>query len=114
MFHVNLKRMHILGVFECDVLRIFIKSNCFIVSFGIFAALLIFYIKGLSIDMSGVLNSLTVNCIPINFSLYVCYYLFSVLGVLILSAYMLMSKINSCIDSLIIIWCTYLSLWALF
>ena len=40
-------------VFGCNALKISIESNCFIVSFRISVALLIFYLEDLSIDASG-------------------------------------------------------------
>ena len=41
----------------CNVLKISIKSNCSIVPFRIFFALLIFYLEDLSTDVSRVLKS---------------------------------------------------------
>ena len=56
MFHVHLKRMHTLGFFGCNVLKISIKSNCSIMAFMISVALT-FCLECLSIHMSGMLKS---------------------------------------------------------
>ena len=48
------------ALFECNVLKISIKSNYFVVSFKISITLLIFCFKDLSINMSGVLKSPTI------------------------------------------------------
>ena len=50
--------------FRCNVLKISIKSNCSIVSFQSSVALLIFCLKNLSIDVSGVLKSPTIVVFP--------------------------------------------------
>ena len=56
----------------CNVLKISIKSNCSIVPFRIFFALLIFYLEDLSTDVSRVLKVSYYYCIPVGFSLYIC------------------------------------------
>ena len=48
------------ALLECNVLKISIKSNYFVVSFRVSIALLIFCFKDLSIDVSGVLKSPTI------------------------------------------------------
>ena len=53
--------------FGCNVLKISIKSNFSIVSFRISVALLIFCLEDLSIDVSGVLKSPTMNVFLIQF-----------------------------------------------
>ena len=57
---MHFKRMCILGLFGCGILQISIKSNRSIVSFRISVALLIFYLKDLSIAVSGVSQSPTI------------------------------------------------------
>ena len=87
----------------CNVLKISIKSNCSIVLFRISVALLIFCLKDLFIDVSGVLKFPTIIVFPsvspfMSVSVYFMY-----LGA-ILGAYVLMSVISSpCIDHFIII-----------
>ena len=106
---MHLKRMCILCFFGCNVLKISIKFNFSIVLFRIFVALLIFCLKGLSIDVSGVLKSPTVNVflsVSPFMSVSIC---FIYLGVSMLGAYMLTSVISfPCVDLFIIVQCPFL------
>ena len=52
---MNLEKMYILAFFGCSILKISIKSKCFIVSFRTSVALLI--LEDLSFDVSRVLKS---------------------------------------------------------
>ena len=79
---MHLKRIHILcfGRGECNILKISVKANCSVMSFRISVALLIFFLKDLSIVLSGVLKSLPVIVFPsISSFMYIsicCMYLF--------------------------------------
>ena len=81
--------------FGCNVLKMLIKSNFFIVSFRISVALLIFCLENLSIDVSGVLKSPSISVLPsISSFMFVsicCMYL----GAPILGAYILTIVISS-------------------
>ena len=81
--------------FGCSVLKMSIKSNVSIVSFRISVALLIFYLEDLSIDVNGVLKSLTMIILPSVspfLSVNICC---MCLGAPIFGAYMLMIVISS-------------------
>ena len=97
MFHVYLKRMCILFFLGggCNVLKISIKSNCSIVSFRISVAFLIFCLKDLSTDVSGVLKSSTIivfSSVSPFMSVIIC---FMYLCAPILGGYMLMNVESS-------------------
>ena len=102
---MHLRRMYILFLvfFGCNVLKISIKSNFSIVSFGISIALLIFCLEDLSIDVSGVLKSPAMIVFPpisLCMSVNICC---RYLGAPILGAYILMIVISfSCMDPLAI------------
>ena len=101
MFHVHLKRKCIMVFFGCNVLKISIKSTCFIVSFRISVTLLIFFLKDLSIDMNRVLKFLTIIIVFLSIFPYTCCFMY--LGALILGTYRLMTAISSsCIHPFVI------------
>ena len=84
------------GFFGCNVLKISVKSTCFIVSFRISVTLLIFFLEDLSIDMSRVLKFLTIIIVFLSIFPYTCCFVY--LGALILGTYRLMSiMFSSCI-----------------
>lgn len=58
---MNLEKMYILAFFGCSILKISIKSKCFIVSFRTSVALLIVYLEDLFIYVNGMLRSPTIN-----------------------------------------------------
>ena len=89
MFHVHLKRMHILIFFGYNVLKISIKSNGSFVSFRISVASLIFCLEDLSIHVIEAVQSPTVivfsSIYPFMSSSICCVYLKSpLLGTYIL------------------------------
>ena len=61
MLHVLFEKKLYFGFFKCHVLKIPNKSNWFIISFRSSVALLIFYLKELSIDVSAVLKYPTIT-----------------------------------------------------
>lgn len=62
------------SVFTCNVLKLSVKSSCYIRSFGISVALLIFCLEDLSTDVTGVINPPIIK-FSISPSM-VCWYLF--------------------------------------
>ena len=97
LFRVLLKRMYLILLFfffGCNILKMSVKSNFFIVLFRISVALLIFCLEDLSIDVSGVLMSPTISVSPLissfmALSIWVC------MGAPLWGAYILMMIITS-------------------
>ena len=99
---MHLKRM-CSGFSGCTVLKISIKPNCPVVSFGISIALSILCLEDLSIDLNGVLKSPTIALFPSISHFMSASICFRYLGASILGAYELTTIISSsCIDALII------------
>ena len=83
-------------------------------SFRIFIAVLIFCLKDLSIDVSGVLKSLTINLFLLISSFMSFSICFIYLGVPECGVIMLTIVVSSCIDPFFVIQFPYLSLQPLF